>query len=558
MRILLFLKNLSLNIFKKALENKLRAGAIAFVALLVVYFGGRLIFGGSEDTRYLLARAEVGTLTISVSGTGQVSVTNQLEVRPKTSGEIIYVGVKDGQEVKAGTLIALIDPAEAQKAVRDAEIALQRAQLELARLNGGSINQENDNGFNAVADVFNNLPSVVSGLKDIIYATGITGGLQNNASYYGDTGRLISESQGYDQNAVYAAYESAKISYEQIFLKYKSTSRFSDETELANLVRETYEMVKKISEAVKETAGLVQFYQDQVREEDIEPLPISYADLSNLNSYITKTNGYLKSLNSARESLAKANLDVTFQDLSVQQAENSLADAKRRLSYNYVRAPFDGLIAKVYAKHADAASSGSAVATLITKEKIAELSLNEVDAAKVRAGQKSTLTFDAIPDLRADGEVISVDTLGTISQGVVTYNVKISFRSDDQRVKPSMSISADIVAFQKENVLLVPSAAVKQSGRIAYVELPSVRDAAVLGGAANLGSAVLTDPTVQKEVQMGETNDEFTEVVSGLIEGDKVIVRVISGVSNTSATGGQQQGFFRVGVSGNRAGGSAR
>src|SRR6185503_5946600 len=107
-----------------------------------------------------------------------------------------------------------------------------------------------------------------------------------------------------------------------------------------------------------------------------------------------------------------------------------------------VRAPFSGTIAKLSVDKGDQASSGTTVATIISKNQIADLSLNEVDAAKVTVGQKATLTFDAVEDLSIAGAVASVDTLGTVSQGVVSYVVKIQFTTQDERVKPGMSVNA--------------------------------------------------------------------------------------------------------------------
>ena len=90
--------------------------------------------------------------------------------------------------------------------------------------------------------------------------------------------------------------------------------------------------------------------------------------------------------------------------------------------------------------------------------------------AKVKVGQKVTLTFDAIEDLSITGEVAEIDTLGTVSQGVVNYAVKIVFDTQDERVKSGMSVSAAIITDVKQDVLLVPNAAVKSNDE-QYVEV---------------------------------------------------------------------------------------
>src|SRR3989344_3062315 len=107
------------NIIQKVLKRKFISVCIALAAILAVYFVGKAIFGSSADPRYLIAQVYRGDLVIQVSGSGQVLASNQLDIKPKTSGDIVYVGVKTGQEVYAGQLIALVDTSEAEKGVRD-------------------------------------------------------------------------------------------------------------------------------------------------------------------------------------------------------------------------------------------------------------------------------------------------------------------------------------------------------------------------------------------------------------------------------------------------------
>ena len=72
--------------------------------------------GGVTQIKYVFAAVEKGTIVTSITGSGQVSVSDQVDVKPKVSGDVIYVGVKNGQEVRAGTLLAQLDSKDAQKA----------------------------------------------------------------------------------------------------------------------------------------------------------------------------------------------------------------------------------------------------------------------------------------------------------------------------------------------------------------------------------------------------------------------------------------------------------
>jgi len=121
-------------ILKKILERKVLSGSIALLLVIGGYLGYGAIFSKDAVAQYALAQVQKGTLVVSIAGSGQVSVSNQVDLKPKVSGDIVYVGIKNGQEVKAGALIARLDAGDAQKAVRDAEVNLESAKLALEKL----------------------------------------------------------------------------------------------------------------------------------------------------------------------------------------------------------------------------------------------------------------------------------------------------------------------------------------------------------------------------------------------------------------------------------------
>ncbi|MEK7094002.1 MAG: HlyD family efflux transporter periplasmic adaptor subunit, partial [Patescibacteria group bacterium] len=164
-------------------------------------------------------------------------------------------------------------------------------------------------------------------------------------------------------------------------------------------------------------------------------------------------------------------------------------------------------------------------------QQFAEISLNEVDAAKIKVGQKATLTFDAIEDLSIAGQVAEVDAIGTVSQGVVTYNVKVAFDTQDDRVKGGMTANAAVIIDMKTNILSVPSAAVKTQGEQTYVQILE----GTTGEKNNQGVTSKNTPS-QQIVETGISNDTLVEIVSGLHEGDQVVVRTTNtSVAQTSA-----------------------
>ena len=573
---------------------------IVFCAVALVsaggYFGYTQLYGNSAETRYVLAGVEKGTLIVSVSGSGQVATSNQVDIKAKAGGEAVYVGAKNGQNVKAGALLAQLDAREAQKSVRDAEASLESAKLSLEKLqqpadqlsilqSEHSLAQANESkqnahddlikayedGFNAVANAFLALPSVITGIDSMFFDNTIDRS-QLNTDWYANQiityDSLQNEKVMQYKSDVAHAYLAARKKYDENFAHYKTASRNSDPATIESLIMETYETTKVIAEATKTSDNYISYIKDSMEQNHLVIPAIINTNQTALNTYTGTTNTHLSSLltikrtienakatiiNAERsiaektESLAQLKagadpLDVRAQELSITQRENALSDAQEKLDDYFIRAPFDGIIAQIATKKGDDVSSGAAVATLIAHQRIAEIALNEVDAAKVKIGQKATLTFDALEGLSITGGVAEIDALGTVSQGVVTYDVQIGFDTQDERVKPGMSASATVITEVKQEVLMVPNAAVKLSEDAYYVDM---LNEAISPQALTDPAGVISQTSPRRQtVVVGLANDTMTEIVSGLHEGDAVITRTIAPSTATQTT--QQGSLFSI------------
>ena len=596
--------------FKKLTAFAIGHKVISAVIIAAVIFGGyagyRKMYGTAPATRYVLAKVERGTIVSYVSGTGQVSVSNQLDLKPKVSGEVVYVGVQNGQMVRAGALIAELDSGDAQKAVRDAQSNLDSANLSLQKLQKpaddltlleaenalaqaketkknaqDSLTKAYDDGFSTVASAFLDLSPTITGLQNMLFGTELSAGGQSNMAYYADAVKTYdAKSLEYKDNAN-NTYAKARQQYDGNFQDYKSLTRFSDTDVIEKLINETYDTARNTGEAIKSSNNLIQFYEDKLAEHSIKPNPIADTQLGTLNTYTGKINNHILNLLSIKNtidgnrqaitnadrsiaektvSLAKLKagadpLDIQSAQLTVTERENALLDAKDKLADYAIRAPFDSVVAKMNVKKGDSASAAVIVATVITKQQIAEISMNEVDVAKVKVGDRVTLTFDAVPDLSITGAVAEIDTIGTISQGVVSYTVKIGFDTQDNRVKTGMTVSASIITDTKIDALSVQNSAVKSQNGASYVEMPDSADIPA-GEKVNVSASgvVLTKPTTRQFVQTGISNDDVTEIISGLQEGDVVVGRTINVAA--AATQTQQGSGLRIpGLPGGGGGG---
>jgi len=574
-------------------------GAILIIAVIYFFFFRK---GAVTANTYVLGKVEKGTIVNSVSGSGQVVVSSQVDFKPQASGKIVSVNVKEGDKISAGTVIAEIDSTDAQRAVRDAKLNLDSAQVSLDKIlkpaddvtiaqaqDAVSQAQRNldqatkdrdqqnltndqgqktayDNGYNAVSSTYVDLSVMMDDLKDVKNAKSTSGDdlISSYGLLLGSDSKLIKQFQ--------TDYDLAYSKYNDSLVLFKSVVRNSNPQDIYKLVSNTTDVTVAVSADLEDARNMLDAvvnsdgYKNLSIYGQAEPFKTTViADIQKVNSHIVALQSVKVGMDSsdqnnpinqkkkedavtlAQETLKEKQsalsklqepadvLDVKSQKLVIEQRQNSLNDAESNYGDYFVTSPFDAVVAKTSVSVGDMVSSGTTVATLITTDMQAQVSLNEVDAASIKVGDKATMTFDAIPDLTITGKVYQIDTLGTVSQGVVTYNAKIVFDTPDDRVKPGMSVSADIITNVKDDALVIPNSALKTQGNNTYVEVldPSLVSSTDL----QTGRVTLITVPNQVNVEIGVSNDTQTEIVNGLNEGDQIITQVISSAAQSNASG---------------------
>lgn len=645
---------ISMSMFKKFFKF---FGNHRFISAIIIgvliggsYWGYKILTNKKGEMRYVLAAVEKGTLITSVSGSGQISASNQVDIKPKVSGDVLSVDMKNGQEVKAGDVLIRLDTKDVYKTIRDAQSNLENAQLSLEKLKQPAsdysiwqaqnaldsakhnldklklsqetaiqtaqqtIQKDQDNmdkavedALNTITNVFLGLPTITTKLNDILYGNEIsdgeltvTHGQNNIVALASSVSALNQEKLQIFQASAENDYKIARSKYDVNLENYNKVTRYSNQATIESLLTETIETVKAVAQAAKSENSFLGAWVDY-RSQQKWPVFVKVKDYqAGLSANIGQANNYLSSLLSietsledSRESVASSRkdldemeqnnpfdlataeatikdkkvfladllagadvLDIKSQELSIDQKQDALADAREKLVDYTVRAPFDGvLIVNTDIKLGDPLGASTAVATIITKQRIAEISLNEVDVAKIKVSQKVNLTFDAISDLNLTGIVAEVDPLGTATQGVVSYNIKIIFDAQDDRVKPGMSVTASIITDVRQDVLMVPNAAIKSQGSTNYVEVLADEPATNQLSASALSSSGITSatPPKQQAVEIGLSNDSMTEIISNLQIGDRVVTRTIAPTTSQSQATTQGQSILQA-TGANRSG----
>jgi len=135
--------------------------------------------------------------------------------------------------------------------------------------------------------------------------------------------------------------------------------------------------------------------------------------------------------------------------------------------------------------------------------------VDEIDIYKVKVGQEAIITVDALPDIELKGTVTFISPFGSRTTGVVEFPVTIAIDPTETELKGGLTATADIIVLKHENVLLIPNRSIKGSPGDYWVDVV-------------LDEKTMT--TEKRQVELGAQNDRLSEVISGLSEGERIIV----------------------------------
>jgi HlyD family secretion protein len=231
---------------------------------------------------------------------------------------------------------------------------------------------------------------------------------------------------------------------------------------------------------------------------------------------------YLAALN--KRDTAKAQLGVDAAKLKqakaqVAQNQATLNQLEEQLSYTTIVAPMDGVILSRDVEIGDAVSSilvlGS-TATLVmtvgdTTEVYVKGKVDEADIAHVYLGQPARIKVESFRDRFFQGKVTKISPMGVEKDNVTTFEVRVSINNPGGELKAQMTANAEILLDEHKNVLTVPENAVTYDNqKSTAVEVPDKSQ---------------KDGTRKVPVKVGLSNGSVTEIISGLKEGDQVVLQ---------------------------------
>lgn len=504
---------------KELLSHVIVQAALGVVALILV---GSVAYYLVESRPPALgyAQAAVGDVTEDVVGSGTVSPVQNPDLAFQTGGRVSYVGVKVGQKVAAGTLLASLDTG-----VLGAQAAAAQANLEGVAAGPRPVDLAGKQ--TAVASAQTTLDNTYAALP----ATLRDAQSKAETAVYTDADPFLTSLNAADHPRPAftsnngTAAEQAGIERQQLKNEFdaweKELSSFTPATSTAG-------SDAMLASSIAHLNAVRQFFDDFVVAANSAYPALSQSELASIT-------GGRASVNAAILALTQEQQTISGQKLSVQSAQDALTlvqagatqqtiDAARAqaqaaqalLAQAQIVAPFSGTVASVQVKAGDVVSQNQSAVALIPDGGFeVDVYLSEVDATKLVAGDPADVTLDAYgPAVVFPASVGSVDSAPTMVNGAPSYKATLVFAKADARIATGMHANATIHAGAKQGVVTVPSSAVITDTNATYVLKRE-------GGAS-----------VKTPVTVGLIGTSTVEIVAGVSAGDTVAIGAGGGAAS--------------------------
>ena len=422
--------------------------------------------GAESQAAEMLRRAEVarGDLEITVPTSGNVVAQRSADLHFDAPGIVAQIPVEVGDRVAEGETLAQLETAALERAVAQAELALEEAQLQVRILKKPPAEEDIQLAELAVQEAGQSLK--VARLS------------QTSAELQGANSVELAQD----------ALENVREAYET-----------------------TVDQLQEAGMPLAYGAGATAAYMEAEGNVGVTQVQSEYQVQQAESQWFAAYQTYQQAVNNLADLKAGPDeIEISRTELQVEQAEVQLDRARSNLAAATLTAPFDGVISAVNMKEdAMAPTQMPAVTLLDDREFYVDVTVDEIEIGKAAVGQTAEVTLDAYPNTPITGTITRISALPNAPTGLIAYPVRI--RLDDPAgvaIRAGMTANAIVQSRRLEDVLLAPNWAVRTGQR---------------EGAPYIYSYYLQNgQPVQTEVVIGASNENYTQILDGLEAGQTV------------------------------------
>lgn len=558
---------------------------LLILLLLIAVVVAFLVIGNPVSTAVPVRTVAVtrGTVTASVTGTGNTTSSASTPVSFQTNGTLTEVDVKAGDTVTQGEILAKIDPTSANASLRTAQAQLENAQAAYAQAASGptAVKQQQDqlaitqaqqgvDNANTALDQAKNQ----RGLDETSTNTAIDNAqnkLSNDRSSTETTIRTAQTTLNADQGTLTraraaaqascgttnlggsnppivpvtlsAANTSAQATCNSDFATYKAASATVARDKLS--VTSAEQTQNATLDTDKQSVTTAKQDQDQTLAKDDATISTDEQQVTTEQGMVTtdQLTAQADLHPETPDQIAQAKSSVDSAQVTVDTAQQDVADTTLVAPQAGVVLSVNGKVGETSGSGSSSTSTSSGAATstastasasatgFLTIANLSELAVDaniaEADADKIKLGQAATVTFPA-NGATATGSVTQITPQTTVTNNVVLYPVQISLDTAPAGISVGATATLAITTGSVTGVLEAPTAAINTLGNRHTVTV-------------HRGTGTDATDTVVP-VEIGLSGDTTTEITSGVSEGDQLVL----GAGGTT-TAGSGAGFPRIG-----------
>ena len=478
-----------------------------------------------------------GDLASTASASGQLQAQRQANLSFTTPGLVTAVLVSVGDEAAAGDPLIQLSTTDLDRAVRTAEQTLIIQQANHDRLLQGASDLDTAVAQSALASAQQSLDDLLAGPNSATVAAQESRVRTANANVQSAFARLQQARNGGGDAALLEAQRAldqaivAQREAEEAHVRTFDCETINGETVCTG--GSAAEQAARIpAQQANAQLAAAQEQFNQVANGNPDTISQLEANLAAATADRDAAQAQLEQalagptaaqIAQAEASVAQAqlNLDnlvrgataeqIQQSEAQLRQAEISLELAQKRLAEATLTAPFAGIITAVNVTVGEQAS-GPVVSLLDVDSLEVVLSVDEIDIGALSDGQAAELRFESYPDTAVAGEIAAIAPSNTPNNStIVAYEVHLALGDHDLPLRVGMTANANLTTGERNDVLLVPNRAItidRTTGTYTVRRL----------------NATAAEGFEEVEIQIGLRDNQFTQVLDGLNEGDQLLI----------------------------------
>ena len=504
------------NFLKKAsilIKSKLVIGIVSSIIILIgVYF---LFF--RHTIKYQFVTVKRGSITELVSLTGNTTPEKDVSLSFGSSGIVSHVYSSLGEKVNAGQVLTELNTNDLIALLHQSQADVDQQKARLESLQSGArpedialYKQKYSDASSAFVIAMNNsylqTESAVLHYVDTIFSNGAT----SNPIIKVNT-QSQDEERSVEMSRLITGEKLAK--WKAVLVSLNTSSSDKDLNNARSVEQDAIVFISDFTNHLGTIVGNLSPESSSLSQSQIDTdranintaaQTISSGSAAEQAAYGVWTSSYQTLV--SQESGSKPE-DIKAQISAVEAAQAGVESVLAKIENAQITAPIGGVVTQFDAKIGQLASPNVPLVSIMADTGYeVDAGVSETDVGKVLVGDKVTMTLDAFPNETFLGSVFYIAPAETNTQGVISYQIKISFDKLDPRLKSGLTANINIQTKNKDSVLILPQSGILQNDQGTFVEV------------------LENNQIKQKPVTLGIQDQKGNaEVVSGVTEGEQVL-----------------------------------